>query len=552
MAPKSILQPSLAAAATLAVLTIAAPALAEPTDPVVIGWWSYFDNTKIDTTTSPAHQVTMFGDPDTYYYEQSGGKGLQEDPNLLPTATAWQNTIGYILGKSNNASLASQFSISTTSDLNQWTQAYFGWAFVLLYVPKDKYCDSYRIHIGSVDDGVQAMVNATIVGYANLGEQNKLIDMVEYNSNPPKLVLRPGINEVVLIHEDQAKVERYVKNVWIEHEGTQIPLAPKNIAWGQAIDSATMKPIYQAQIGINGNGLTDTFSTGPFGFYFFAGLTDGAYALTADAGGYKQAMGNVSVALGQGVTEVVRTDMALDPGCNCPDGKSCGPTGGCLDPCKMKGEFGETCDPPAVCVDHLCVTNPCDTLTCPPGFQCQVAQQGMPPMGVGVCVEIACSNVCCGAGQVCSAGACVMDNCGMSCGDGKTCAGGNCVDSCTVVKCVGSLACVNGVCVDPCVADPSSCGGDGGLSGAGGSSFVGAGGGGGSGGGKETGAGSGGAGGSGGSGSRATPGSKGGCGCRVAGGEEGGEGLAVLGIGLVAAAIGRRSRRRGTRAEPAA
>jgi hypothetical protein len=62
-----------AAATGLAAWSFSAGARAEPTEPVVIGWWSYFDYQKVPTTTNPAHPVTSFGDPDTYYYEPSGG-----------------------------------------------------------------------------------------------------------------------------------------------------------------------------------------------------------------------------------------------------------------------------------------------------------------------------------------------------------------------------------------------------------------------------------------------------------------------------------------------
>ena len=521
--------------AALAALTgLAAPAAAEPTDPVVIGWWSYFtpEGAMYQVPTNdPAHPVTMFDDPNTYYYEPSGGNGLQGN---LPPAQAWQNILSFIFAHTNNASLSPDFTIDTSSDLNALTQAYFGWAAVLLYVPKDKYCDSYRIHVGSVDDGVQAMANAKILGYAKLGQSNVYIDMVEYQTN--NLVLRPGINEIVLIHEDQAKVQRYIHNVWIEHNGTQIPLAPKDIIYGQVTDKATMKPIYQSTVGITGQGLNDTFLTGPFGYYFFDSLKDGPYTLTADAAGYKQGAGNGSVAMGMGSTEVVRTDFALAQGCSCPSGKMCGPSGGCLDPCIIMGEAHEGCaDPTATCVNHLCVKNPCDTLTCAPGFFCQTSMAGTPPVPVGNCVELACSNVCCMAGQVCSAGSCVTDNCGAGCPAGKSCAGGNCVDACSVVTCVKPLVCQTGACVDPCVANPASCasfdGGFGGGAFAGSSSS--------SSGGKG-GAGTGGSGGAGGSG---LPAKWSGCGCRVAGAEEG-AGLAAA-VALAGALASRRRRRRG-------
>lgn len=519
-------------------LTLTGAARAEPTEPIVVGWWSYFSNTKVATPSSAAHQITAYGDEDTYYFEPSGGHGLQEDPAVLPKDQAWQKMIDFILANANGVSLQSEFSINTSSDLQSLQEAYFGWALVLLYVPKDKYCDDYKIHIGSVDDGVQAMANATILGYDKLGEQDKYIDMVEYNSSPPKLVLRPGINEVILIHEDQAAVERYVTNVWIEHNGQKVPLAPKNVSYGRVTDSVSGGPLYEANVGISGNGVTDTFLTGPLGFYLFQGLPDGQYQLAADRAQYKSQMGSVTVQMGQGVTEVVRTDFALEQGCNCPNGTICGPSGGCLVPCIPDGELGETCeDPASVCFNGYCYKNPCDTLVCKPGFDCQTQAVGEPAVEYGICVELACSNVCCAAGEVCSGGLCVTDNCGAGCPAGQTCAGGNCVDSCTVLTCSAPLVCVGGLCVDPCVADPSSCGsgGTGGgidLGGSGGAT------GGASMGGQATGGSSGGAGGDKGAGS------SGGCGCRTAG-EAPSDASWTAALGALSAILLGRRRRRG-------
>jgi MYXO-CTERM domain-containing protein len=523
-------------------LALAAPAAAEPTDPVVIGWWSYFTPEgapyKVPTGADPNHQITGFGDPDTYFYEPSGAQGMQ---GMAPPDQAWATLISFILANTQNASLSSSFTINTGSDLFALTEAYFGWALVLLYVPKDKYCDSYRIHIGTVDDGVEALANTKILGYKTLGGANDYIDMVEYQTN--NLVLRPGLNEIVLIHEDQAQVERFINDAYIEHNGVQVPLAPKNIILGQVIDSGSQKPVNESLVSISGNGLNDTFLTGPFGFYFFDGLTDGSYALTADAAGYQIGSANGSVAMGAAMTEVVRTNFPLAQGCSCPSGKVCGPSGGCLDPCKPHGEFGEVCDDPAAtCVNHVCVKNPCDTLTCAPGFHCVTGTAGTPPVPVGNCVEVACSNVCCGMGQICSAGACVTDNCGAGCGDGKACAGGNCVDACSVITCASPLVCKGGVCLDPCVADPSSCTNvpDGGFGVGGGVTSSGAMGGGGGAGGAAHGGSGGGTGASGGAG-----GTKSGCGCRVGdeGEERGGLGVMVAGLMVAAAARRRRARR---------
>ena len=445
----------LAAAAFVVATLVGHAARAEPVDPVVIGWWSYFDpeggQYQIPTVSNPAHQISAYGDPDTYYYEPSGGHGLLEDPNVLPPQQAWKSIIDYILAKTSTATLSPTFSRDESSDLQSLTEAYFGWAFLLLYVPKDKYCDGYRIHIGTVDDGVQAMANAKILGYANLGENNKYINMVELNTTT--LVLRPGINELVLIHEDQAAVERYVRDVWVDHLTSPVPLAPKNVVVGRVTDAGTGSPLYQATVTLGG-AVNDSLVTGPLGFYFFAGLPDGAYTLSADAGGYQTGTGAANVALGQAQTEVVFADLALTPGCTCPDGTGCGPSGGCLPECVHSGELGQTClGDGEVCVNGLCIGDPCDTMTCIPGYFCQDGQ----------CVEITCGNICCQVGETCSAGLCVPDNCAAGCPAGQSCAGGNCVPSCDLIQCVAGLVCKDGGCIEKCVFDPQSCQPDGGV-----------------------------------------------------------------------------------------
>ena len=227
----------------------------------------------------------------------------------------------------------------------------------------------------------------------------------------------------------------------------KIPLAPTNISYGRILDSGTQAPIYQANVGITGSGVNDSFLTGPLGFYFFSGLTDGTYQLSANATAHQLGMASTMVASGTSSTQAVRTDLNLVGGCTCSSGKVCGPTGTCLDPCVLEGEF-ETCnDPTATCANGACVVNGCDTLTCAMGWSCDN----------GKCVEDICQNVCCSTGQICLAGQCVTNNCGTGCLDGLTCIGGKCADPCFLVTCVDGLVCQAGNCVEKCKASPSSC-----------------------------------------------------------------------------------------------
>lgn len=445
---------ALAASAFVAAAMAPAEAKAAKEEPVVIGWWSFFDGTRIPTNDA-AHPIRFHGDPNTYFFEPSGARGMQADPGVIAKDVAWRTLVDYVLARSQSASLSPTFTGRAESDLNTFTQAYFGYALALLYVPEDGDCQDYAVRIGGVDDGVQAMVNGAIVGHARLGDANKDLPFFELGVTPPKTALRPGLNEVVLIHEDQAKVERYVANVVLLHGGKAVPLAPKNIVFGRVTDAATKAPLAGATLRLGASGgadagapLANPFVTGPLGFYFFAGTPDGSHGVRATARAHAEATKAASVAVGRAATEAVRVDFALEGGCSCPSGTTCGPNGGCLEACVKTGEFGRTCtDPSAVCVDGLCVLDACDVQSCATGFECRA----------GRCEEKACGGVCCAAGTTCRAGACVPDACGAGCPSGKTCSGGACVDACSLVTCNPGLTCAHGSCLEPCRADPASC-----------------------------------------------------------------------------------------------
>ena len=448
--PRRITTTWMALTTTTLFLTCAGMAQAEPTDPVVIGWWSYFaeksEANKVPTTGHADHVVDQFGDPDTYYYEPSGGHGLQEDPAILPPDQAWDTMVSYILAQSDQFTLASEFTRNESSDLNQFAEAYFGWTFAMLYVPKDKYCDTYQVHIGTVDDGVQAMANGKILGYANLGDQNRTIDMVENGTQ--NLVLRPGINEIVLIHEDQCAVERYVTDVYITHNGNKVPLAPKNILWGRVMDQSS-NPIFEATVFLGGPG-GEPFETGPLGFWVLR--WPGRRFLRSDrtsGGAILRRMRKPTWLLDRPPRRSCASTLRWSWGAIALMVPNAGRTANASSPVyPAAGEFQSSCpDPDEVCVNGYCVSEPCDTMMCDPGFTCED----------GACVEVACSNVCCGEGQVCSGGMCVENQCGEGCPAGEVCAGGECVDGCSVLTCVNGLLCKDGVCLPACEVDPSQC-----------------------------------------------------------------------------------------------
>ncbi|WP_169791732.1 MopE-related protein [Sandaracinus amylolyticus] len=138
---------------------------------------------------------------------------------------------------------------------------------------------------------------------------------------------------------------------------------------------------------------------------------------------------------------------SIDEGDLCEGGVCVG--GRCSVPCQMT-EFGERCPSGEICVEHYCVPDECEGVTCEPG----------PDGTKNVCVEggcvPACDTVTCDAPNVCrrTDGACVGNNCiflPYLCTDAQICAAGECVDDpCAGVSCDAGQFCRGGACVGSC------------------------------------------------------------------------------------------------------
>ena len=135
----------------------------------------------------------------------------------------------------------------------------------------------------------------------------------------------------------------------------------------------------------------------------------------------------------------------------------------CVEPCgsaEFPCDAGYACNSERICVEEACVDvvceageacrdgvckSACEGVTCPVGQECQL----------GRCVD-PCSGIECPAGRVCDRGLCLSD-CGCrGCDAGLTCSDtgatkGRCIDpACDDVVCDGGLMCLLGQCVDPC------------------------------------------------------------------------------------------------------
>ena len=113
--------------------------------------------------------------------------------------------------------------------------------------------------------------------------------------------------------------------------------------------------------------------------------------------------------------------------------------GSCVPACST-GEF--PCLDSQVCTDlGLCVDAACDQMECPAGQVCHA----------GECTE-ACAGVVCPYGKLCRNDACVDPCANITCEAGFACVMGIC-QSCDCGECQGGLVCQDSVCVDPACTD---------------------------------------------------------------------------------------------------
>lgn len=125
--------------------------------------------------------------------------------------------------------------------------------------------------------------------------------------------------------------------------------------------------------------------------------------------------------------------------------------------CNGTADDGEgLCPDTQVCDKGTCV-GACGTgeFRCDPGFTCKT----------GHCIEDACADKVCEAGQACRNGMCMNACDGVVCPGAEECQLGRCVDPCKAVTCTGGKVCERGLCVSDCACrgckEGLQCGADG-------------------------------------------------------------------------------------------
>jgi hypothetical protein len=144
------------------------PPVEEPPRPDAfsLGWHIWDDGVWVGTTSSPDHSVTSHGDTDTYWYEPSGHHGL-----IGSTApeTDFAGMRGYVLERVPTPTHAlGNLHYYADTDVDTLTQATFTYVMCDFWVDADDDPSLYRLQTGPVDDGIQVIVNGSILGYLRL------------------------------------------------------------------------------------------------------------------------------------------------------------------------------------------------------------------------------------------------------------------------------------------------------------------------------------------------------------------------------------------------
>jgi len=197
----------------------------EPPDleDVVIGWYVYDDGIAYETTSNPNFVVDHHGDEDLYWYEPSGGHGLLEPGQ--GHQPAFDLIEQHIIDHTNldPSYLQDEFSYDGSSTLATYEFATFTYAMAYLTYSA-QHTGEWSITVGSVDDGIEVLVNAHIIGFMKLNEANGVFDLdTDIDGNTG--VLQSGIqNVIIIILVDDSAVDKYIRNLVFTYDGVPVQM----------------------------------------------------------------------------------------------------------------------------------------------------------------------------------------------------------------------------------------------------------------------------------------------------------------------------------------
>lgn len=126
----------------------------------------YDDGVAYETTSNPAYVVDSHGDADLYWYEPSGAHGMvgSSDPT-----TDFAILRQYVLDRGAEVDLSGGISFDSGSSLSTFAYATYTYVLCDFYLRPGDDPASYTVSTGTVDDGIEVILNGAILGTVTLG-----------------------------------------------------------------------------------------------------------------------------------------------------------------------------------------------------------------------------------------------------------------------------------------------------------------------------------------------------------------------------------------------
>jgi len=175
------------------------------------GWYVYDDGIPYETTSNPAHVVSFHGDEDLYWYEPSGAHGLIDSAD---PAADFETLREYVIARAGAPiEPAGPFNYDGDSTLATFEYATFTYFLCDFWLDVSDDPSLYVISSGAVDDGIQVMVNAQILGRIRLGESG---------SWPLANAVAGAVNTLVVILVDDSQIDKYVRDLAFYRDGVMV------------------------------------------------------------------------------------------------------------------------------------------------------------------------------------------------------------------------------------------------------------------------------------------------------------------------------------------
>ena len=175
------------------------------------GWYVYDDGIAYETTSNPSYVVDHHGDEDLYWYEPSGAHGLLGSGDPVTDFAVMRQ---YVLDHAGAPIVPTgPFSYDADSELATFEWATFTYFMCDFWLDTSDDPSLYEISSGTVDDGIQVMVNGAILGRITLGQSG---------SWPLSNAVAGQVNTLIIILVDDSAVDKYIHDLAFYRDGVMV------------------------------------------------------------------------------------------------------------------------------------------------------------------------------------------------------------------------------------------------------------------------------------------------------------------------------------------